>query len=159
MFVRDEIGKLQNQSRKLLKNELNQQQQQCLEFVENTVKKFAESQGPLPKYLVSNLDAGSNTVLLTDTIKQLQEKQPDLAVMLISADLLKKRIFMVANVPKKLVDLGFHANLWTSETSKVCGGKGGGKPETAQGSGSEIEKLEDVLEKANHYAKQKLGSA
>jgi alanyl-tRNA synthetase len=38
-----------------------------------------------------------------------------------------------AIVPDSLVNQGFKADKWIASTMKVCGGRGGGKPRSAQG--------------------------
>ena len=41
--------------------------------------------------------------------------------------------------------------------AQFLGGKGGGKPSTAQGSGVEVAKVQDAVGQALNFAKSKLG--
>lgn len=55
---------------------------------------------------------------------------------------------LVAMVTRDLVARGLHAGRLIQEVSQVAGGKGGGRPEMAQGGGSNPEKLDQALQKA-----------
>jgi len=131
--LREELGKIQEKLRKSTKTETTNLQQEATNFAQQTIQSLSSKSA---LYFVGTLEVGSNSVLLTDTIKKIQAGHPEVAVMLISPDPPKNKLLLVTNVPKKLVDKGFHANAWASETAKSIGGKGGGKSETAQGSSS-----------------------
>ncbi|KAJ2887502.1 Alanine--tRNA ligase [Coemansia aciculifera] len=55
-------------------------------------------------------------------------------------------------VPKQLVARGLKANEWAAVVSAVVGGKKGGNAESAQGAGTEVEKIDDAVVKASEYA-------
>lgn len=55
---------------------------------------------------------------------------------------------LVAMVTRDLVARGLHAGRLVQEVSRVAGGKGGGRPEMAQGGGSSPEKLDQALQRA-----------
>jgi alanyl-tRNA synthetase len=49
-----------------------------------------------------------------------------------------------------------NAKEWVEAPLSVLGGKGGGKPTTAQGQGSNVEKITDAIKAAEEFAKLKL---
>jgi alanyl-tRNA synthetase len=56
------------------------------------------------------------------------------------------RVALIASVPKDLVSK-FQANKLIQEIAPIVGGKGGGRPENAQGAGSNSGKVDEALEK------------
>jgi alanyl-tRNA synthetase len=59
------------------------------------------------------------------------------------------RVALIASVPKELT-AKFQANKLIQEIVPIVGGKGGGRPENAQGAGNDPAKLEEALAKARH---------
>jgi alanyl-tRNA synthetase len=59
------------------------------------------------------------------------------------------RVALIASVPKELT-AKFQANKLIQEIAPIVGGKGGGRPENAQGAGNDPAKLEEALAKARH---------
>src|SRR5713101_1814882 len=57
------------------------------------------------------------------------------------------RVALIASVPKEMTSK-FQANKLIQETAALVGGKGGGRPENAQGGGTEPSKIADALTKA-----------
>jgi len=121
------------------------QQKEAVSFVEKALKELEEKPS---SFYVAEFLPGVGSNLLTDAIKSIQEKK-EVAVLLTSLD--KKKILIVASSPKSLVGK-LKANEWAAAAAKVAGGKGGGKPETAQGSGPDVSKLTEVLAAAKSYA-------
>jgi alanyl-tRNA synthetase len=56
------------------------------------------------------------------------------------------------------VNRGLKANEWVQQVSVLMQGKGGGKPEAAQASGSNISCLQEVLSMATQFANAKLNT-
>jgi len=48
------------------------------------------------------------------------------------------------------------ANEWVQHVSATLGGKGGGKPESAQASGTNYEKVDEIVLLASKFAQSKL---
>lgn len=59
-----------------------------------------------------------------------------------------KRVSLVAAFTPGVVDLGVQAGKFIGPIAKLCGGKGGGRPNFAQAGGSEPDKLSFALDKA-----------
>ncbi|KAI3446318.1 hypothetical protein Pfo_002983 [Paulownia fortunei] len=60
----------------------------------------------------------------------------------------EKRVSLIAAFTPGVVDLGIHAGKFIGPIAKLCGGRGGGRPNFAQAGGSEPENLVVALEKA-----------
>jgi alanyl-tRNA synthetase len=57
------------------------------------------------------------------------------------------RVALVASVPKELISQ-FQANKLIQEVAPIVGGKGGGRPEGAQGAGKDAAKIGEALARA-----------
>jgi alanyl-tRNA synthetase len=57
------------------------------------------------------------------------------------------RVALIASVPKEMTSK-FQANKLIQETAAIVGGKGGGRPESAQGGGTEATKIGEALDRA-----------
>lgn len=106
--------------------------------------------------LVKELEAFSNTKALDAALKQVKSLSPETSAMFFSVDADAKKIFCLAAVTKNAVNKGLKANEWVQQVSQLMQGKGGGKPESAQASGSNTACLNEVLELATQFANTKL---
>lgn len=136
---------------------------------------------PNTPYIVQKLEAFNNTKALDAALKQVKALSPDTSAMFISVDEDSKKIFCLSAVSKAGIEKGLKANEWVQHVSTVMGGKGklfffientalqlhfnnffifhilgGGKPESAQASGSNYDKVDDVLALAKKFAVAKL---
>jgi alanyl-tRNA synthetase len=57
------------------------------------------------------------------------------------------RVSLIASVPKEMTSK-FQANKLIQETAALVGGKGGGRPENAQGAGTDASKINQALDRA-----------
>jgi alanyl-tRNA synthetase len=57
------------------------------------------------------------------------------------------RVALIASVPKELTSQ-FQANKLVQEIAPIVGGKGGGRPDNAQGAGNDVSKIEEALARA-----------
>ena len=107
---------------------------------------------------IGQVDVGSNVIALTNAIKAIRAKHPHLAVLLLSTEEVKGKgkITVVTQVSDDLVAAGLKANEWAGAVAALLGGKGGGKPQTAQGSGSDMSKVSDALSLARSFINEKL---
>ena len=107
--------------------------------------------------IVEMLHAGSDREALLAGLDAVRAKRPDSAVMLISADDAEKKVTIVASVPPPLVAKGLKAGDWVREASAVVGGKGGGRPDAAQGGGTDTTKADEARRVATAFAGSKAG--
>ncbi len=67
-----------------------------------------------------------------------------------------EKITFVASCGKDAVAKGIKAGDLIRHVTALCGGKGGGKPDTAMGGGSDILKLDDALASVDNFVAEKL---
>ena len=65
------------------------------------------------------------------------------------------KVSAFAIVPDSLVGVGLKAYEWIRATLETCGGRGGGKPGSAQGQAQECTDLDAVIAAANSFAESK----
>lgn len=63
---------------------------------------------------------------------------------------------IIVNYFQSAVSKGLKANEWIQSITSIMNGKGGGKPESAQASGSNISGLNEAAKVAKEYAFSKL---
>lgn len=109
--------------------------------------------------LVEVLQAYSNTKALDSALKKIKAISPETSALLISVDLDAKKIFALCAVSKFAVNKGLKANEWIQEIVPLMEGKGGGKTESAQASGTNISCVTKLIYTAKNFANSKLGIA
>ena len=102
--------------------------------------------------VVASIDAGDDKAALTAAMKVIRDKCPKAAVMLFSIDQGQGKVAISASVPEWLVTRGLKAGDWLREAAALVGGKGGGKPDSAQGGGTDIAKVKDAIISARRSA-------
>ncbi|HIW17121.1 MAG TPA: alanine--tRNA ligase, partial [Firmicutes bacterium] len=85
----------------------------------------------------------------------VRDKDP-LAVAVI-ATVRDGKITMLAVCGKDAVAAGVKAGDLIKAIAPICGGKGGGKPDSAMGGGTEVLKLDDALSVVDNFVAEKLG--
>ena len=113
-------------------------------------------------FWVDVLEVGGNNEMLSKAAKGLLEAgkaaELPLAVLLLSKDTAnpkKLRTIVTTAVAPELV-AKINASEWAKHASAVLGGKGGGKPEVAQGQGPNVDQTDAAAKAATDYAKEKL---
>ena len=106
-------------------------------------------------YCITTIDLGSDRGALQAAMKTITDRVPRKAVMLLSPDEGSGKVAVVATVPKDLQGR-LKAGDWVRHTVGVMGGKGGGKPDSAQGAGSDLGKVREAVREAQSFAGQKL---
>ena len=64
------------------------------------------------------------------------------------------KVIIVASVSKAMIGRGLKAGDWIREAAKVCGGGGGGRPDTAQAGGKDPGKVPVAMETAMAFANE-----
>ena len=85
----------------------------------------------------------------------LRDKDPDTVAVLATAT--ESKVTFVAVCGKNAVARGIRAGDLVRAGSAVTGGKGGGKPDSAMGGGSEVLKIDDALAIVDDFVAEKLG--
>jgi alanyl-tRNA synthetase len=91
---------------------------------------------------------------MVQTANELIKRDDAIVAIFYGADKETARIMVMAG--KKAVNKGVNAGEIVKEASKIIGGGGGGKPNFAQGGGTNTEKLQKAIEKAEEILKEQL---
>lgn len=108
------------------------------------------------KVIVAELKAYGNTKALDGALKQVKQLSPNTAAIFFSVDDDTNKIFCLAAVPKNAVEKGLLASEWVQSIVTLINGKGGGKAESAQASGSNPNCLNEAMKIAREFAISKL---
>ncbi len=92
---------------------------------------------------VDGVDANGLKAMADNAKTQMQD---GVVVLASTAD---GKITFVAMAMKSAVEKGVHCGNIIREISAVCGGRGGGKPDMAQGGGTDVMKVDDALAKVD----------
>ncbi|KAA0216713.1 MAG: alanine--tRNA ligase [Leptolyngbya sp. PLA3] len=121
-------------------------------------RRIAESAATsMDEVVVATLELGSDRGALQAALTTICDRVPRSAVMLLSPDEEAGKVSVMASVPKGLIGRGLKAGDWVREVTALMGGKGGGKPEQAQGAGSDLSKLKQAGGEARKIAYRLLG--
>ena len=85
----------------------------------------------------------------------LRDKQPNVVAVLSAVN--DGKITFLAVCGKEAVSKGVKAGDIIKNVTAICGGKGGGKPDSAMGGGNDLLKLDDALAKVDDLVAEKLG--
>ena len=85
----------------------------------------------------------------------VREKAPNVAAVLATAN--DGKITFLACCGKNAVEKGVKAGDIIKTIAPICGGKGGGKPDSAMGGGSDLLKLDDAMAAVDNFVASKLG--
>ena len=85
----------------------------------------------------------------------LRDKDPSVAAVLAAVN--GEKITFLAVCGKDAVAKGVKAGDIIKAITPICGGRGGGKPDSAMGGGSDVVKLDDALAAVDNFVAEKLG--
>jgi len=102
--------------------------------------------------VVATIEAGDDRQALQAAVKTVRDKCPRVAVMLFTVDQAGDKVAMFAAVPEGLVQKGLKAGDWVRDAAAAVGGKGGGKPDSAQGGGTDVAKVHEAVAGARRAA-------
>jgi alanyl-tRNA synthetase len=103
--------------------------------------------------IVASIDGADKDSIMT-AIDAIRSKRPDGAAMLFTANHVEGKVIIVASVSKAMIGRGLKAGDWIREAAKVCGGGGGGRPDTAQAGGKDPGKVPVAMETAMAFANE-----
>ncbi|KAF2074628.1 hypothetical protein CYY_004067 [Polysphondylium violaceum] len=153
MSLVETLKTLQALQRKQAKEAEGNQSQLAQSYVDSVADKLVEKNTLVHADLI-NLT--SNNPLITETIKKIQAKSPNTAIILVSPDEEKGKATAIAIVPttSDVAKNGLTAKDWIAHVAQVLGGKGGGKVDVAQGVGSKLECIDDAILAARSFAEK-----
>ena len=127
--------------------------------------KAEASLGEARQFLMSAKDMGGLKVLTANkagmdanALRQmgdfLRDKEPNVVAVLSSVN--GEKITFLAVCGSEAVKHGIKAGDLVRNVCTICGGKGGGKPDSAMGGGSDLLKLDDALASVDDFVSSKI---
>ena len=107
-----------------------------------TAKELREAQGDAKSIVATVAEADGK--LLQNVVETLKSHFNGPIFLAGAAD---GRVALIASVPKALTSQ-FQANKLIQEIAPIVGGKGGGRPDNAQGAGKDVAKIDEALARA-----------
>jgi alanyl-tRNA synthetase len=152
---KDEMRQVLNGIKKILGDKDRAKKAAVTNVVLEEAKQLAEQNKDV-KFFVHRFDAFNNTKALDGALKQVQKVNPEASALFVTVDDDSKKIFCLAIASKSGIEKGLKANEWVQYVQPLMNGKGGGKAESAQASGSSYEKADEIIELAKTFALSKL---
>ncbi len=116
-------------------------------------RQLAESaKSSLENFVISTIDAAQDRQALQTAVQLIRDTCPRSAVMLFDVAEAEGKVTIMAAVPEAFITRGLKAGDWVREAAAVVGGKGGGKPDSAQGGGTDPSKVRESIAAARAYA-------
>ncbi|XP_078608901.1 alanine--tRNA ligase, cytoplasmic-like isoform X2 [Branchiostoma floridae x Branchiostoma japonicum] len=113
---------------------------------------------PNQPLVIKRLEAGADLKALNEAVKIYKSKSPQTAAMLFSADSEAGKVVVQCWVPKEVVTKGLKAGDWVNHVKDVLAARGGGKDNTAQASGTNVDALTQAVTMATDFANLKLSN-
>jgi alanyl-tRNA synthetase len=98
--------------------------------------------------VVASIDMPDDKQALQAAVKVIRDRCPYASVMLFAVDAQEGKVGVSASCSEAHVKRGLKAGDWVREAAAVVGGKGGGKPDSAQGGGTEVGKVREAVSQA-----------
>eukprot|EP00471_Norrisiella_sphaerica_P003540 CAMPEP_0184483716 /NCGR_PEP_ID=MMETSP0113_2-20130426/5386_1 /TAXON_ID=91329 /ORGANISM="Norrisiella sphaerica, Strain BC52" /LENGTH=960 /DNA_ID=CAMNT_0026864283 /DNA_START=84 /DNA_END=2966 /DNA_ORIENTATION=+ len=134
--------KLLNSKKKLFKQGDSAAKEASVELAKSLAQEAAEKGA---KFVITKLDAGANVSTMNAAIVEFQRIAPGACFLCLSEVKAGGKMAGIAVVPKEFTTK-LPANKWLLETLKQCGGKGGGKPNRAQGASKDSTNIDKAVE-------------
>ena len=145
-----------------------QQMSEEMRGLRQTVEKYKakEAVGEADRILFGAHDVGGLKVLTAtvpdadaNKLRQMGDmlRDKDASVVAVLAAVAGEKITLLAVCGKDAVKRSIKAGELIKKVSGICGGSGGGKPDSAMGGGKDILKLDDALAAVDNFVYEKLG--
>lgn len=148
--IASKITQLMDENRSLLKSLAEHKEQKAHQKTDTLLEQAVEIEGI--KVLAANMGAVDRETL-RKMLDKLKQKLDRAAIVLASVK--DQQITLVAGVSKSCVDLVKATDLLNHVASQV-GGKGGGRPDMAQGGGNQPEFLDKALQSVEEWMKKQV---
>jgi alanyl-tRNA synthetase len=102
--------------------------------------------------VVASIELGDDRQALQAAVKVIRDRCAHASVMLLGVDEAGGKVSVAAAVPDAHVKKGLKAGDWVRDAAAILGGKGGGKPDSAQGGGTDVSKVKDAISQARTNA-------
>ena len=105
-------------------------------------------------HIITTTRSGMDTAAMRTMGDFLRDKDP--SVVAVIASINGEKVSFLAVCGKEAVALGIKAGDLVRSVSAICGGKGGGKPDSAMGGGTDLLKVDDALASVDDFVSDKL---
>ncbi|WFD44785.1 alanine--tRNA ligase [Malassezia psittaci] len=154
VILKDELKQRFAKTRKQLDTALKAKTAADVKAAQETVTKYF-TENPEAAMFITKLDVGTNAKALQSGIAAA--RKADKPVYLFSQDPATNKVIYSNYVPQATREKGLSAVEWNQAVSEKLGGRGGGKPDGAQGQGEASEqKVDEALELAKEIFEMKL---
>jgi alanyl-tRNA synthetase len=128
--------------------------------------KSKEAVGEAEQFLFAAKTVGSLKVITTtvgdtepDTLREMGDvlKDKDDSVVAVLSSVRDDKITFLAVCGKEAIKAGIKAGDLIKSVTKICGGSGGGKPDSAMGGGKDLLMLDNALATVDQFVSEKLG--
>ncbi|KAJ9132980.1 Alanine--tRNA ligase [Pleurostoma richardsiae] len=116
---------------------------------------FSQPENKDAKWFVGRLPIGANAKAIAEVMNHFKSKDKERTVYLFGGDK-DAGVVHGVYVGSHLASQGITAEKWTDAVCEVIGGKAGGKEPTRQGQGTQPEKLEEAVAKAEEWLTKEL---
>jgi len=112
------------------------------------------------RVMVTKVDVGADGKAANKVIEAVRKVAPDVAFMGVSEEEEGSggKVLVFAAVPDAMVEGGLAANDWVNEALAVAGGRGGGRPNAAQGQAKECTDVGTIIFAGTVFATDKTGA-
>jgi alanyl-tRNA synthetase len=150
--LRAKVGELQDRVKQAQKQAAKAGREEAVDAMRELAEKAAGD-----VLIAEAPGVGTDRNGLMSAMDAITSKRPELAVMLFGVDREGGKLAIAAKAPQTAIDKGLKAGDWVRTAAQACGGKGGGRPDSAQGGGTEPAKLDDAIAAAERFAEDTLG--
>ncbi|HBS29574.1 MAG TPA: alanine--tRNA ligase, partial [Phycisphaerales bacterium] len=150
--LRRRLAPLQERVKQIHKQEAGAERERAV----SVARELAEQDEGM--VIVYEIPAGSDRTALMSALDAVRARHPQSAILLVSADAPEKKVTIVASVPQPLIERGLKAGDWVREASAVVGGKGGGRPDAAQGGGTMPHMSHEAVIAAKRYGSARVNA-
>jgi len=98
------------------------------------------------KAIVLEVEIGADTKAVKNVVGLVQKLKPEAPFMGFSCDFDSRKLLCFAIVPESAIKKGLKAGEWVATGLEVCGGRGGGRPNMAQGQAPDFDKKDDAIQ-------------
>ena len=151
----DLLGKAESfmEEMKVLRQSVDQMKEKMMSGDVERVLFAAKKVGDIKIITMTQPDSSPNDLRKMGDI--LRDRDPDVVAVL--AAIQDQKVSFVAVCGKNAVEKGIKAGDLVKSVSAVAGGKGGGRPDSAMGGGTEVLKTDDALATVDDFVAEKLG--
>jgi len=144
--LRTALGVLQDRAKAARKAQAQQASKKAIE----QANALAQSTGD-GNPVVAIIDAMGDRGAMQSALGEVRKSLSDSPIMLLSLDP-ENKVALLADVPQTAITRGLKAGDWVREVAQVVGGKGGGRPNQAQGGGPDGANIKAAADKAQEVA-------